>query len=238
MLFLKASTTKPRGSLAYHIIIEEAHRYVQHDSDIELLGYNIFERISKEGRKYGIFLALITQRPSELSDTCVSQCMNFVILRTLHPVDLQYIKEMVPNVSSEIVLQLKNLKPGNCIAFGSAFQVPTSMYIDLPDPRPLSNNVDLENVWYKKPEINPMVASMDGNVNNGVSMGGTPQVQTVTFNPGVTQTVQPQQVATVVAAPTPTANPNVAVGMGAGQTVQTTSTQNRFIQPQTGTANA
>lgn len=238
MLFLKASTTKPRGSLAYHIIIEEAHRYVQHDSDIELLGYNIFERISKEGRKYGIFLALITQRPSELSDTCVSQCMNFVIFRTLHPVDLQYIKEMVPNVSSEIVLQLKNLKPGNCIAFGSAFQVPTSMYIDLPDPRPLSNNVDLENVWYKKPEINPMVASMDGNVNNGVSMGGTPQVQTVTFNPGVTQTVQPQQVATVVAAPTPTANPNVAVGMGAGQTVQTTSTQNRFIQPQTGTANA
>lgn len=150
MLFLKASTTKPRGSRAFHIIIEEAHRYVQHDSDIELLGYNIFERISKEGRKYGMFLVLITQRPSELSDTCVSQCMNFVILRTLHPVDLQYIKEMVPNVSQEIVLQLKNLKPGNCIAFGSAFKVPTVMYIDLPDPRPLSNNVNLENVWYDR----------------------------------------------------------------------------------------
>lgn len=149
MLFLKTSTEKVRGSRAYHIIIEEAHRYVQHDKDIEILGYNIFERISKEGRKYGIFLGLITQRPSELSDTCVSQCMNFVILRTLHPVDLQYIKEMVPNVSSEIVLQLKNLKPGNCIAFGSAFKVPTTMYIDLPNPRPLSNNVDLEDVWYK-----------------------------------------------------------------------------------------
>ena len=150
MLFLKASTTKPRGSRAYHIIIEEAHRYVQHDSDIELLGYNIFERISKEGRKYGVFLALITQRPSELSDTCVSQCMNFIILRTQHPVDLKYIKEMIPNISSEVVLQLKNLKPGNCIAFGSAFKVPTVMYIDLPDPRPLSNNVDLEVVWYGK----------------------------------------------------------------------------------------
>ena len=149
MLFLKASVLKPRGSRAFHIIIEEAHRYVQHDSDIDLLGYNIFERISKEGRKYGVFLGLITQRPSELSDTCVSQCMNFVILRTLHPVDLKYIKEMVPNVSSEIVLQLKNLKPGNCIAFGSAFKVPTVMYIDLPNPRPLSNNVDLENVWYE-----------------------------------------------------------------------------------------
>ena len=149
MLFLKTSTEKVRGRRAYHIIIEEAHRYVQHDKDIEILGYNIFERISKEGRKYGMFLGLITQRPSELSDTCVSQCMNFVILRTLHPVDLQYIKEMVPNVSSEIVLQLKNLKPGNCIAFGSAFKVPTTMYIDLPNPRPLSNNVDLEDVWYK-----------------------------------------------------------------------------------------
>ena len=152
MLFKKASTIKPRGSRAFHIIIEEAHRYVQHDGDVELLGYNIFERISKEGRKYGMFLALITQRPSELSDTCVSQCMNFVILRTLHPVDLEYIRTMVPNVSSEIVLQLKNLKPGNCIAFGSAFKVPTQLYVDLPDPRPLSNNVDLENVWYKEPQ--------------------------------------------------------------------------------------
>ena len=150
MLFIKSSMIKPRGSRAFHIIIEEAHRYVQHDSDIELLGYNIFERISKEGRKYGVFLALITQRPSELSDTCVSQCMNFIILRTQHPVDLKYIKEMIPNISSEVVLQLKNLKPGNCIAFGSAFKVPTVMYIDLPDPRPLSNNVDLEVVWYGK----------------------------------------------------------------------------------------
>ena len=148
MLFLASSTIKPRGSRAFHIIIEEAHRYVQHDSDIELLGYNIFERIAKEGRKYGAFLVLITQRPSELSDTCVSQAMNFVLLRTLHPVDLKYIKEMVPNVSNEIVLQLKNLKPGNCIAFGSAFKVPTPMYVDLPNPRPLSNNVDLEKVWY------------------------------------------------------------------------------------------
>ncbi len=156
MLFLKTSTEKARGSQAYHIIIEEAHRYVQHDKDIDIIGYNIFERIAKEGRKYGMFLGLITQRPSELSDTCVSQCANFIILRTMHPVDLKYIKEMVPNISSEIVLQLKNLKPGNCIAFGSAFKVPTSMYIDIPNPRPLSNNVDLDTVWYatENPEVN------------------------------------------------------------------------------------
>ena len=149
MLFNKLSTLKPRGSEAYHVIIEEAHRYVRHDRDIELLGYNIFERISKEGRKYGMFLGLITQRPSELSDTCVSQCSNFIILRTIHPVDLKYIKEMVPNVSTEIMLQMKNLKPGNCVAFGSAFKVPTVMYFDMPNPQPLSDNVNLADVWYR-----------------------------------------------------------------------------------------
>lgn len=150
MLFEIASNTVPRGSRAFHIIIEEAHRYVIKDKDIDLLGYNIFERITKEGRKYGIFLGLITQRPSELSDTCISQCTNFVILRTLHPKDLEYIKNMVPNISMEIVQQLKNLKPGNCIAFGNAFKVPISMYIDLPNPRPMSNNVDINSVWYNE----------------------------------------------------------------------------------------
>ena len=234
MLFLKASATKDRGSLAYHIIIEEAHRYVQHDSDVELLGYNIFERISKEGRKYGVFLALITQRPSELSDTCVSQCMNFVILSTLHPTDLKYIREMVPNVSSEIVLQLKNLKPGNCIAFGSAFQVPTSMYIDLPNPRPLSNNVDLKTVWYKQPKNNLMEEPLmnPAGANTGISMGGnTPQIQTMPFNPNfnsnVVQTIQPQQVASVVSAPTAQTTQPVQPQM--------TDAQNKFIQPQNAT---
>ena len=153
MLFARASTIVPRGSRAFHIIIEEAHRYVQNDADRKLLGYNIFERITKEGRKYGIFLGLITQRPSELSDTCISQCSNFLVLRVLHPKDLNYIKEMVPNITSEIVLQLKNLKPGNCIAFGNAFKVPVSMYVEIPDPKPESDNVNLESVWYKDPMV-------------------------------------------------------------------------------------
>lgn len=163
MLFVRSSLTVPRGSKSYHIIVEEAHRYVQNDRDVQLLGYNIFERITKEGRKYGCFLGLITQRPSELSDTCISQCSNFIAFRTLHPKDLSYIKEMVPNVTSEIILQLKNLKPGNCIAFGSAFKVPTSLYIDIPDPRPLSNNVDLQMVWYNSSN-NTQILSDDVNV--------------------------------------------------------------------------
>lgn len=160
-LFLKSSVLKPRGSRAFHIIIEEAHRYVQNDNDIKLLGYNIFERISKEGRKYGVFLGLISQRPSELSDTCISQCNNFLVLRTIHPKDIEYIKEMLPNINNEIVLQLKNLKPGNLIAFGSAFKIPTSMYIDMPNPITLSSNVDLVNVWYKEPVGNVGISYID-----------------------------------------------------------------------------
>ena len=217
MLFNKASNLKPRGSMAFNIIIEEAHRYVQHDSDVSLLGYNIFERIAKEGRKYGLFLGLITQRPSELSDTCVSQCMNFVILRTLHPTDLQYIREMVPNVSSELVLQLKNLKPGNCIAFGSAFQVPTSMYVDLPNPRPLSNNVDLNDVWYRQSNPDTLINASSSNYTQ------MPEVRTVDFNPNNNGMVVPQQVVSVAANPTVSAGGSLAMG-------QSVPTQNRFIQ--------
>ena len=183
MLFKKASTIKPRGSRAFHIIIEEAHRYVQHDGDVELLGYNIFERIAKEGRKYGMFLAMITQRPSELSDTCVSQCANFVILRTMHPIDLEYIRTMVPNVSTEIVLQLKNLKPGNCIAFGSAFKVPTQLYVDLPNPRPLSNNVDLENVWYNDIKETTVGATVGAGVDISTQKFAAPTIPVQTAQP-------------------------------------------------------
>ena len=215
MLFKKSSSIKPRGSRAFHIIIEEAHRYVQHDGDVKLLGYNIFERIAKEGRKYGMFLGLITQRPSELSDTCVSQCMNFVILRTLHPIDLEYIRTMVPNVTSEIVLQLKNLKPGNCIAFGSAFKVPTQLYVDLPDPRPLSNNVNLENVWYKAPEV----SSVAGVAATGFATAAAPQMVAMTQAPVaaqpqptmITQPAGAPVVAPIMAQPQVAAAPQAAV---------------------------
>lgn len=148
MLFDYASVSNNRGEYPFHILIEEAHRYVQDDLDRSLLGYNIFDRITKEGRKYGVILGLITQRPSELSDTSISQCSNFIILRTLHPKDLRYIREMVPNVSDEIVMQLKTLQPGNAIAFGNAFKVPVNVKIDRPNPEPLSNNSNIMKIWY------------------------------------------------------------------------------------------
>lgn len=148
LLFDVATSANVRGKFPFHIIIEEAHRYVQKDIDQELLGYNIFDRITKEGRKYGVVLGLITQRPSELSETSISQCSNFMVLRTLHPRDLQYIKDMVPNVTDEVLAILKTLQPGSAIAFGSAFKVPVSVKMDKPDPEPYSQNSNIAKIWY------------------------------------------------------------------------------------------
>ena len=148
LLFDYAKNLSQRASLPFHIVLEEAHRYVQNDNDINLLGYNIFDRITKEGRKYGVLLGLISQRPSDLSETSISQCNNFLIFKMLHPRDIQYIRDMVPNITNEIVKKLRILQPGNCIGFGSAFNVPVLIKMDKPDPTPSSSSCDISGNWF------------------------------------------------------------------------------------------
>lgn len=148
MLFDYAKEMEKRASLPFHIILEEAHRYVQNDSDIDILGYNIFDRITKEGRKYGVLLGLISQRPSELSETSLSQCNNFLIFKMLHPTDIDYIQKMVPNITTEIVKRLRILQPGNCMAFGTGFKVPVLVKLEMPKPAPSSNSCDISGTWF------------------------------------------------------------------------------------------
>lgn len=148
LLFSYAKELENRASIPFHILLEEAHRYVQNDSDINLLGYNIFDRIAKEGRKYGVLLGLITQRPSEMSPTTLSQCNNFIIFKMQHPVDVDYIREMVPNITDETVKKLRILPPGNCIAFGLAFKIPVFIKLAMPDPEPSSSSCDISGVWF------------------------------------------------------------------------------------------
>lgn len=148
LLFDFASKLEQRGSFPVHLILEEAHRYVQNDQDVKILGYNIFDRIAKEGRKYGVILGLISQRPSELSETALSQCSNFLIFKMQHPYDVSFIRQMVPNITDEIVEKMKALQPGTCIAFGSAFKLPTIVKMEMPYPQPLSGNVDVSRLWY------------------------------------------------------------------------------------------
>lgn len=141
-------SAKDRASKAFHIVIEEAHRYVQNDTDTKLFGYNIFDRIAKEGRKYGVLLGIITQRPSEISETSISQCSNFLIFRTMHAKDLNYLETMIPSATEDTMYLIKTLQPGTCMTFGSAFKMPISVKLSPPNPTPLSNNAQITNIWY------------------------------------------------------------------------------------------
>ncbi len=148
LLFDFTSKLKQRGAFPVHLMLEEAHRYVQQDSDTKILGYNIFDRIAKEGRKYGVILGLISQRPSEMSETVLSQCSNFLIFKMQHPRDVSFIRQMVPFITDEIVERMKGLQPGTCVTFGSAFKLPTIVKMEMPYPQPLSQNVDVSRLWY------------------------------------------------------------------------------------------
>ena len=149
ILFNFSTSLKERGSYPIHVILEEAHRYVQNDNDINVIGYNIFDRITKEGRKYGVILGLITQRPSELSTTALSQCSNFITFRMFHPNDLNIISNISSNVSMETINKLKNLTPGTAMIFGVSFKLPLIAKLELPDPMPQSTSVDIKNRWYE-----------------------------------------------------------------------------------------
>ena len=147
MIFEYAKALPDRGSVPFNLFVEEAHRYIKTGEDIPLLGYNIFDRISKEGRKYGVLITLISQRPVELSETVMSQCANFLIFKTTHPRDIEYITRMVPYITEEIIEKQKGLQPGYCLAFGTAFKVPIIIKVDLPNPTPNSDNVDIVHEW-------------------------------------------------------------------------------------------
>lgn len=147
-LFNYSLALENRSSFPVHILLEEAHRYVQNDDDTKILGYNIFERITKEGRKYGVILGMISQRPSEISETAISQCTNFLVFRMQHPKDLNYVKDMISSVNEEVAEKFKILQPGSCVAFGMAFKLPLVLKLDLPNPEPLSQNVDIVANWY------------------------------------------------------------------------------------------
>ena len=147
ILFRFAKKLQPRGAMPMNLMLEEAHRYVQRDNDVNILGYNIFERIAKEGRKFGVIMNLITQRPTELSETVLSQCSNFIIFKLNHPTDLEYIRKMVPNISSDVIEKQKSLQSGTCVAFGRMMRIPMIVKMQMPNPEPQSANASIYDKW-------------------------------------------------------------------------------------------
>ena len=130
------------------IVCEEAHNYVPRTGGAQ---YNAsrksIERIAKEGRKYGVTLMVVSQRPSEVSDTIFSQCSNYIALRLTNSVDQNYIKSLLPDLSSGIGDILPNLVQGEFLAVGDAMLMPSVGRFALPNPEPQSQSVRYLKEW-------------------------------------------------------------------------------------------
>lgn len=172
IFFEFAKSLKRRATIPFHLFLEEAHRYIQKDNDVFLIGYNIFDRIAKEGRKYGVLLNIISQRPVELSDTVIAQCSNFLIFKMTHPKDIEYIRTMLPNISQDVIEKQKILQPGNCVGFGSAFKLPMIIKMEMPNPAPNSNSCDVNNCW-------KMNSSQDNTTTSQTTPESTSNINTV-----------------------------------------------------------
>ncbi len=144
--YLKQMDSK--ATMPINFIIEEAHRFVRNESNYGVLGYNIFERIAKEGRKFGLLMGISSQRPSELSKTVVSQCSNFIIHRVQNPDDLQYISKMVPYINQGMIDRLTYLQTGHALVFGTAINLPTLTKFEQASPKPDSENAKISEKWY------------------------------------------------------------------------------------------
>ena len=176
-IFSFAKGNADRAVIPFHLFLEEAHRYIQKDNDVFLLGYNIFDRIAKEGRKYGVILDIISQRPVEISDTVIAQCSNFLIFKMTHPKDIKYVEEMLPNISQDVIDKMKILQPGTCVAFGQAFKIPMICKLKMPNPRPYSANCDVSTYWHTPLEVTEMKNNRQNMVDSapiGISINNSP----------------------------------------------------------------
>ena len=130
------------------LVCEEAHNYIpQSGGASHSASRKAIERIAKEGRKYGISLMVVSQRPSEVSDTILAQCNNFVALRLTNPSDQKYVERLMPDSNSAISQILPNLAPGECIVVGDAVIMPSIVQLDKPSPEPKSQGIDFYQEW-------------------------------------------------------------------------------------------
>nr|VFJ61979.1 MAG: hypothetical protein BECKDK2373C_GA0170839_10935 [Candidatus Kentron sp. DK] len=130
------------------IVCEEAHNYIpQKDNVAYRSSRKSLERIAKEGRKYGLSLMVVSQRPSEVSETIFAQCNNFLALRLTNNADQNYVKRLFPDNSSGITDILPNLAPGECVVVGDAVLLPAVVQMPLPKPEPHSQSVAVHQEW-------------------------------------------------------------------------------------------
>jgi DNA helicase HerA-like ATPase len=130
------------------LVCEEAHAYIPREKDTTYEGTRrSMERIAKEGRKYGVGLAVVSQRPHELSETVLAQCSSFLCFRISNPDDQAYIRDLVPDSEGDLIDILASLGRGEAVALGESSPVLTRFQMRAPDPAPNSEDIDFYTHW-------------------------------------------------------------------------------------------
>ena len=134
------------------LVCDEAHIYMSNDMSkmkaVEKKSLEIFEKIAKEGRKYGIGLLIVSQRPAELNTTIMSQCNNIVSLKVTNDRDKSAVAAMLTDSLVGIVEMLPNLDVGECVVVGDAIMLPSKIILDKPKEKPKSATIDFWDRWY------------------------------------------------------------------------------------------
>lgn len=145
----------------FHLIIDEAHNILSQQSNREAESWKdyrleLFEEIIKEGRKFGFFLTVASQRPADISETIMSQFHNFFIHRLINEKDLKLIDNVISTLDRSSKQLIPVLPQGACIVTGTAFDFPQIVQVDKienREERPNSDDIDLEELWKKNEEI-------------------------------------------------------------------------------------
>lgn len=145
----------------FHLIIDEAHNILSQQSNREAESWKdyrleLFEEIIKEGRKFGFFLTVASQRPADISETIMSQFHNFFIHRLINEKDLRLIDNVISTLDRSSKQLIPVLPQGACIVTGTAFDFPQIVQVDKienREERPNSDDINLEELWEKNEEI-------------------------------------------------------------------------------------
>lgn len=138
-----------RGKFPIVLVLEEAQNYIpeRNKKDKDSISKKVFERIAREGRKYGLSLLVSSQRPFELSKTVLSQCNSFIIHRLQNPEDQKYVRQIVSSANEDILQQLPILPQQHAIIIGDAVRTPVQVKIRTISPTPNSNNPKFIENW-------------------------------------------------------------------------------------------
>ena len=153
---------KKRQPIAF--VCDEAHRYLPRDQNVnpfERRALINFERIAKEGRKYGVALLIVSQRPSEVSTTILTQCNNFIALRLTNSEDQGVVKRLMPDSMGALMDILPMLDVGEAVVVGDAVLLPTRVKLHAPTYKPTSATINFWDEWNKEDAQSEIVKAVE-----------------------------------------------------------------------------